>query len=75
MEIERTTLLDCFILKPKIWNDSRGFFFENFNETTFHKLTNTQVDFVQDNLAFSNYGAIRGLHMQLPPYAQAKSLN
>ena len=72
MEIERTTLLDCFILKPKIWNDSRGFFFENFNETTFHKLTNTQVDFVQDNLAFSNYGAIRGLHMQLPPYAQAK---
>ena len=72
MEIEKTPLLDCFILKPKIWNDSRGFFFENYNKNTFNKLTNANVDFVQDNLAFSNYGAIRGLHMQLPPYAQAK---
>ena len=72
MVIENTPLLDCFILKPKIWNDSRGFFFENYNKNTFNKLTNTNVDFVQDNLAFSNYGAIRGLHMQRPPYAQAK---
>ena len=72
MEIENTPLLDCFVLKPKIWSDTRGFFFENYNKTTFNKLTNTEVDFVQDNLAFSNYGAIRGLHMQLPPYAQAK---
>lgn len=72
MEIENTPLLDCFILKPKIWNDSRGFFFENYNKNIFDKLVKKEVNFVQDNLAFSHYGAIRGLHMQLPPYAQAK---
>jgi len=72
MEIESTPLLDCFVLKPKIWNDSRGFFFENYNKNTFDKLLGKEVDFIQDNLAFSHYGAIRGLHMQLPPYSQAK---
>lgn len=72
MQIEETPLKDCYILKPKVWNDSRGFFFENYNKETFEKLTGIQTDFVQDNLAFSNFGAIRGLHMQLPPYSQAK---
>lgn len=72
MQIEETPLKDCYILKPKIWNDTRGFFFENYNKITFEKLTGLKTDFVQDNLAFSNYGAIRGLHMQLPPYSQAK---
>lgn len=72
MQIEETPLKDCCILKPKIWNDARGFFFENYNKTTFENLTRIQTDFIQDNLAFSNYGAIRGLHMQLPPYSQAK---
>lgn len=72
MQIEETPLKDCYIFKPKIWNDARGFFFENYNKTIFEKLTGIKTDFVQDNLAFSNYGAIRGLHMQLPPYSQAK---
>lgn len=72
MEIENTPLLDCFILKPKFGMIPEVSFFENYNKNTFNKLTNANVDFVQDNLAFSNYGAIRGLHMQLPPYAQAK---
>ena len=72
MEIENTPLLDCFVLKPEIWNDSRGFFFENYNKNNFDKLLGKEVDFIQDNLAFSHYGAIRGLHMQLPPYSQSK---
>lgn len=72
MQIEQTPLKDCYVLKPQIWNDARGFFFENYNKTTFEKLTAAPTDFVQDNLAFSHYGAIRGLHMQLPPYSQAK---
>lgn len=72
MEIENAPLLDCFVLKPKIWNDSRGFFFENYNKITFNKLLGKEIDFVQDNIAQSHYGAIRGLHMQLPPYSQAK---
>lgn len=72
MQLEPTPLQDCFLLKPKVWNDTRGYFFENYNKTVFDQLTDTETDFVQDNLAFSHYGAIRGLHMQLPPYAQAK---
>ncbi len=55
-----------------MWNDNRGYFLENYNKNIFQKLSGKEVDFVQDNLAFSHYGAIRGLHMQLPPYAQAK---
>lgn len=72
MQIEKTPLIDCVVIKPKIWNDNRGFFFENYNKIIFEKLTSNDVNFVQDNLAFSHYGAIRGLHMQLPPYSQAK---
>ena len=74
MQIEKTPLLDCYILKPKIWNDSRGFFFENYNKNIFEKLTNIEINFVQDNLAFSQFGTIRGLHLQLPPYSQSKLL-
>lgn len=72
MQIEQTPLKDCFILKPKIWNDARGFFFENFNKEIFEKLSGKEANFVQDNMAFSHYGTIRGLHMQKPPYSQAK---
>lgn len=72
MQLEPTPLQDCYLLKPRIWNDSRGYFFENYNKNTFRELTGKELDFVQDNMAFSHFGTIRGLHMQLPPYAQAK---
>lgn len=71
MQIEETPLNDCFILKPTLWKDSRGFFFENYNKKVFDQLIG-ETDFLQDNIAFSHYGTIRGLHMQLPPYSQAK---
>ncbi len=72
MEILKTPLLDCLILKPTIYADERGYFFESFNRATFQKLSGMDIDFVQDNQAKSNYGIIRGLHFQHGEFAQAK---
>ncbi|MFD2601233.1 dTDP-4-dehydrorhamnose 3,5-epimerase [Flavobacterium suzhouense] len=72
MEIEKTQLEGCVILKPRIFGDDRGHFFESFNESTFNNLTGTQTKFVQDNQSFSTYGVLRGLHAQSGEHAQAK---
>jgi dTDP-4-dehydrorhamnose 3,5-epimerase len=72
MEIIESPFLDCFVLKPQIIEDARGYFFESFNEKRFSDLTGLNVNFVQDNQSFSNYGVIRGLHAQMEQYAQAK---
>ncbi|CAG0890415.1 unnamed protein product [Cyprideis torosa] len=71
-EIKETGLAGCFLIEPKVFKDSRGYFFETFNAEAFRAATGTVVNFVQDNEAFSQYGVIRGLHMQKPPMAQAK---
>lgn len=59
------------LFQPIVFEDSRGYFFESFNEAVFH---NEQQDFrwVQDNQSFSHYGVIRGLHFQNHPKAQTK---
>ena len=67
-----TKLSGCFILEPKIINDSRGYFMESFNEQTFQKGTGQEVHFVQDNQSFSTKGVLRGLHYQTGEHAQAK---
>ncbi|MFD2551522.1 dTDP-4-dehydrorhamnose 3,5-epimerase [Bizionia sediminis] len=72
MTVTETHLKGCFILEPKIFGDSRGYFFESFNQTHFNKLTQTDTIFVQDNESFSTKGVLRGLHYQLGEYAQAK---
>ena len=72
MEIEETGLKDCLIIKPKIIEDSRGFFFESFNAASFERLTGMSGNFVQDNQSWSSYGVIRGLHAQSGAFAQAK---
>jgi len=66
-----TALQGVLIFEPTVYKDERGFFFESYNEQTFHKegVTNR---FVQDNQSFSKYGVIRGLHYQLDPYPQTK---
>ena len=71
MTITPTNLKDCFIIEPKIFADSRGYFYESFSEKNFiEKVCNTH--FVQDNESKSSYGVLRGLHFQKPPYAQSK---
>jgi dTDP-4-dehydrorhamnose 3,5-epimerase len=72
MEIIKTHLQDCFILKPRVFADHRGYFFESYNEATFEQLSGLKVHFVQDNQAKSDYGILRGLHFQQGEHAQAK---
>lgn len=72
MEIEQTGLKDCIIIKPRVFDDPRGYFFESFNKQTFEEKTGLSGDFVQDNQSFSSYGVIRGLHAQTGAFAQAK---
>ncbi len=71
MNIFRTEIEGLLIIEPRVFRDSRGYFFESFNERDFAEQV-APVKFVQDNESQSAYGVVRGLHFQKPPYAQAK---
>jgi dTDP-4-dehydrorhamnose 3,5-epimerase len=60
-----TAIPDIFILEPKVFGDSRGFFFESFNAKDFANATGLEVNFVQDNHSKSAKGVLRGLHYQV----------
>lgn len=72
MEIKHTPLKDCFILKPRVFKDERGLFYETFNQKVFEAVTGLKIDFVQDNQSVSSKGVLRGLHFQRSDMAQAK---
>lgn len=72
MQINKTNIEGCYEMKPEIFKDQRGFFFESFNEKRFEQLTGLKVAFVQDNQSFSTHGVLRGLHFQIGESAQAK---
>lgn len=67
----RTALDGVYIITPRLFGDSRGYFFESFNQAEFEACVGP-VRFVQDNESRSVYGVVRGLHFQKPPFAQAK---
>ena len=71
MEIIETHIKDLLIIKPKVFSDPRGYFFESFNEGVF-KQNGITAHFVQDNQSLSNAGVLRGLHFQSPPFEQGK---
>jgi dTDP-4-dehydrorhamnose 3,5-epimerase len=71
MPFTATEFSGLFIFEPSVYKDDRGYFFESYNEQTFHQQGLTQR-FIQDNQSFSRYGVIRGLHYQLDPHAQTK---
>ncbi|MDE7420913.1 MAG: dTDP-4-dehydrorhamnose 3,5-epimerase [Muribaculaceae bacterium] len=71
MEILNTNIEGPKILKPRVFNDSRGYFFESYSKRCFDEEI-AKIDFVQDNESCSTYGVIRGLHFQCPPHCQAK---
>lgn len=71
MKVEKTTIPGLYILEPKIFVDSRGYFYESYNKKTLIE-NNIECDFIQDNQSKSSYGVIRGLHYQLNPHAQTK---
>ena len=72
MQVEETKLKDCFIIKDTLFKDTRGYFFESFNQQKFNELTGLNVQFVQDNQSKSSKGVLRGLHFQIGDHAQAK---
>jgi dTDP-4-dehydrorhamnose 3,5-epimerase len=72
MRTEATPLNDCYILHDTVFEDSRGYFFESFNQQKFTALTDIDRPFVQDNQSSSVRGVLRGLHFQRGEYAQAK---
>lgn len=65
MKIIPTDIPDILIIEPKVFGDSRGFFFESYNENVFHALTGAKVTFVQDNHSKSKKNVLRGLHYQI----------
>lgn len=71
MNFIETKIKDLYIIEPKVFEDSRGYFFESYNEKIFDE-NRANLNFVQDNESKSSYGVIRGLHYQLAPYSQSK---
>lgn len=71
MNIIETGIEGLWIIEPKVFGDSRGYFFESFSQREFNEKIGP-VNFVQDNESKSCYGVVRGLHFQKPPHAQAK---
>ena len=72
MNIIKTDIEGALIIEPRIFGDSRGYFFESFNSREFREKTGLDVTFVQDNESSSHYGVVRGLHFQNPPFSQSK---
>jgi len=71
MVFNKTFIDGVFIIEPKVFGDSRGYFFESYNQKEFEEKVGP-ITFVQDNESKSSYGVLRGLHFQKPPFAQAK---
>lgn len=71
MGFKPTEFEGLFIYQPNVLGDHRGYFYESYNQKIFEE-NGLTVQFVQDNQSFSQRGVLRGLHYQLPPYAQTK---
>lgn len=72
MKVTETNIEGCFIIEPKVFEDSRGYFFESYNLEVFNNMLEQSINFIQDNESFSVKGTLRGLHYQEGEYAQAK---
>ena len=71
MEVIKTDIEGVVIIKPRIFTDARGYFFESYSKREFDEKVR-HVDFVQDNESCSSRGVMRGLHFQRPPFTQSK---
>ena len=71
MEVIRTDIPDVVIIDPRVFGDSRGYFFESWSQREFDALVRS-VRFVQDNESSSSYGVVRGLHFQKGAFSQSK---
>ena len=76
MEVIKTNIPGVLIIEPRVFKDSRGYFFESFSQKEFDEkvtpILGHSINFVQDNESMSSYGVMRGLHYQRMPYTQSK---
>ncbi|MGQ48929.1 dTDP-4-dehydrorhamnose 3,5-epimerase [Escherichia coli] len=72
MNVIKTEIPEVLIFEPKKFEDSRGYFFESFNQRFFEDAVGKEILFVQDNQSYSSKNVLRGLHYQSEPYAQGK---
>jgi len=72
MKFIKQSIEDVILIQPKVHGDARGYFVETFRQDLFDQFMGQSINFVQDNESKSSKGVLRGLHYQLPPYAQAK---
>ena len=76
MNIIQTNIHGVLIIEPRVFKDSRGYFFESFSQREFDEkvtpILGHSINFVQDNESMSSYGVMRGLHYQRMPYTQSK---
>ena len=74
MQFETFDIEGLVLIKPKVFEDARGFFLESYSKKLFKEEGGIDIDFVQDNHSRSSKGVLRGLHFQKPPHAQDKLL-
>jgi dTDP-4-dehydrorhamnose 3,5-epimerase len=72
MQLKRTEISDVIIIEPQIHGDNRGYFIETFVRNKLEEFIGYKISFCQDNESKSSKGVLRGLHYQLPPFAQTK---
>ena len=72
MTFTKTSIPEVVIVEPKVFGDARGYFVETFRADKFKEAVGYKVNFCQDNESKSSHGVLRGLHYQLPPFAQSK---
>ena len=72
MNFIKTDIPDVVIIEPKLYGDDRGYFVETYRKDTLENFLGYKINFCQDNESKSSKGVLRGLHYQLPPFAQTK---
>ena len=72
MDFIKTKIAEIVLIKPKVFLDQRGYFVETFLQEEFDKAIGHKINFIQENETKSKKGVLRGLHFQLPPFAQSK---
>ena len=72
MQFTKTKIEDVVIIEPKVHGDARGYFVETFRQDKLEEFLDYKINFCQDNESKSSRGVLRGLHYQLPPFAQTK---
>ena len=72
MELIKTLIPELILIKPKLIDDPRGYFVETFRQKNLNHVLGYEVNFCQENETMSKKGVLRGLHFQLPPFAQSK---